>query len=140
MSLERFCRKEIATVRPTESVISAARTMKEKHVGALVVIDAARRPVGLITDRDITCRIVAAVKDPVATPVESAMSGQLVTIRDDATIDEAACWMRRNGVRRLPIVDRTGKVVGLVAFDDLVVLLSAALRETTSTLQENRGP
>lgn len=140
MSMERFCRKEIAAVAPSDTIVGAARKMQEKHVGAVVVVDAGGRPVGMLTDRDIACRVIAEARDPARTQVESVMSRDLVTIRRAGTIDEVAFAMRKQGVRRVPIVDAEGKLVGLVAFDDLVVLLSAELGETVAALRENRGP
>lgn len=140
MSLERFCRKEIATVRVDDSVVRAAREMREKHVGAVVVVDRAGRPAGMLTDRDVVCRVVGDARDPVAVGVESVMTPELVTVRRDGTIDEVAFAMRKAGVRRIPIVDAEGKLVGLVAFDDLVVLLSAELGETVAALRDNKGP
>ncbi len=140
MSLERFCRKEVATIGPGDTIVAAARKMQEKHVGALVVTDAGGRPLGMLTDRDIACRVLAEAHDPATTAVQSAMSGDLVTVRRDGTIDEVAFSMRKQGVRRVPIVDAEGRLCGLVAFDDLVVLLSAELGETVAALRHNRGP
>lgn len=140
MSLERFCRKEIAAVQVDETLVDAAREMREKHVGAVVVLDGSRRPVGMLTDRDIVCRVVAEGRDPQLVSVKSTMSGDLVTVRRDETIDQVAFSMRDHGVRRVPIVDGEGKLAGLVAFDDLVVLLSAELGQTVAALQANRGP
>ena len=140
MSLERFCRKEVATTRTNDTVVDAARRMQEKHVGAVVVVDGVGRPVGMLTDRDIACRVIAEGRDPAKTPVDAAMSRDLVTVRRDGTIDEVAFSMRKQGVRRVPIVDAEGKLSGLVAFDDLVVLLSAELGETVAALRHNRGP
>lgn len=140
MSLERFCRKEVATVQANDTVVGAARKMQEKHVGAVVIVDRAGRPVGMLTDRDIACRVIALALDPERTQVDSTMSRDLVTVRRDGTIDEVAFSMRKQGVRRVPIVDAEGKLAGLVAFDDLVVLLSAELGETVAALRHNRGP
>ena len=139
MSLERFCRKEIATAEVGESVAAAARKLRDRHVGALVVVDEIGRPLGALTDRDIACRVVAEGLDG-KTPVEAVMSRGLVTVPRDGTIDEVAFAMRRHGVRRVPIVDAEGRLCGLVAFDDLIVLLSSELHESVSALRENRGP
>jgi CBS domain-containing protein len=84
--------------------------------------------------------VVAEGRDPQLASVKSAMSGDLVTVRRDDTIDQVAFSMRDHGVRRVPIVDGKGKLAGLVAFDDLVVLLSAELGQTVAALQANRGP
>ena len=140
MSLERFCRKEVATVAADESVAAAARNMRAKHVGAVVVIDGFGRPVGMLTDRDIACRVVAEGIDPRSILSATAMSRNLVSIKRTETIDQAAFSMRQHGIRRVPIVDSDGRLCGLVAFDDLVVLLSAELSQTVAALRENRGP
>lgn len=140
MSLERFCRKEVATIRSRDTVVNAAREMKEKHVGVIVVVDGSGQPVGMLTDRDIACRVVAEARDPDKATVESVMSRDLVTVGRDQTIDAVAFSLRKHGVRRLPIVEADGRLAGLVAFDDLVVLLSAELGSTVAALQQNRGP
>jgi CBS domain-containing protein len=140
MSLERFCRKEVATVAADETVAAAARNMRAKHVGAVVVIDGYSRPVGMLTDRDISCRVVAEGIDPRTVLAATAMSRNLVSIKRTDTIDQAAFSMRQHGIRRVPIVDGDGRLCGLVAFDDLVVLLSAELSQTVAALRENRGP
>ena len=140
MSLERFCRKEVATVGADDTIVSAARTMQERHVGAVVVVDGGSHPTGMLTDRDIACRVIAEARDPAQTRVGAVMSRDLATVTRGGTIDEVAFSMRRLGVRRLPIVDAEGKLAGLVAFDDLVVLLAAELGETVAALRHNRGP
>jgi CBS domain-containing protein len=114
--------------------------MREKHVGALVVVDRGGRPVGMLTDRDVVCRVVAEAREPAGTSVDAAMSRDLVTVRREGNIDQAAFSMRKHGVRRVPILDADDRLAGLVAFDDLVVLLSAELGETVAALRQNRGP
>jgi CBS domain-containing protein len=104
MSLERFCRKEVVTIQPHDTVVSAARKMREKHVGALVVVDRGGRPVGMLTDRDVVCRVVAEAREPAGTSVDAAMSRDLVTVRREGNIDQAAFSMRKHGVRRVPIL------------------------------------
>lgn len=140
MSLERFCRKEVVTSESGEMVTATARKMREKHVGAVVIVDGAGRPRGILTDRDIACRVVAEGLDPARTPVESVMSRDLVTVLRGGTIDEVAFSMRKHGVRRVPILGAEAELVGLVAFDDLVVLFTAELGETVAALRQNRGP
>ncbi len=140
MSLERFCRKPLVTVRPQQSVKDAATQMREKHVGAVLVVDAQSRPEGMLTDRDLVCRVVAAGLDPARTPVGEVMSVGPAVIRSSQLIDEAAVQMRELGVRRLPVVDDDGHAVGLVSLDDLVVMLSAELGQTAGVIRTNRGP
>ena len=140
MSLERFCRKEVVTGRADEQVFAAARKMREGHVGALVIVDERSRPVGILTDRDLICRVLAAGRDANNLLVEAVMSRDLVVIGRTGTIDEAAFSMRKHGVRRIPVVNADGSLAGMVAFDDLVVLLAAELGETVAALRQNRGP
>jgi CBS domain-containing protein len=120
--------------------MDVARKMRDGHVGAVVIVDDAGRAAGIVTDRDLVCRLVAAGGDPKTTPVESVMSRDLLTVKRTGTIDEVAFAMRKQGVRRVPIVDADRKLAGLIAFDDIAVLLSAELVETVAALRDNRGP
>lgn len=138
MSLERFTRKEIATIAADRPVIEAAERMRTTHVGAVVVVDEGR-PVGMLTDRDLTLRILATGRSG-TTPAREVMSRNLVVARADESIDQAVFAMRRHGVRRLPIVDGGGALVGLVALDDLLVLLSGEISSVIQAVIGNRGP
>ena len=140
MSLERFCRKPVAVAKPDEPVASVARAMREKHVGCVVVVDLQERPVGVVTDRDIVCRVVAEGRDIATTTVREAMSTNLVIAREYDLIDEATMRMRKAGVRRLPIVAADNRLIGIIALDDLIVLLSAELAQTATAVRANRGP
>ena len=140
MPLERFCRKSLVTVGRMDTVSHAARLMREKHVGAVIVTDANARPLGILTDRDITCRVVAEAMDPISVRVDNVMTPNPVLIRNDESIDSAVVKMRKGGVRRLPVVDPEGKLVGVTTIDDLNVLLAAELAETAKVVRADRGP
>jgi CBS domain-containing protein len=105
------------TVRPDDTVKRAASIMKAADVGPLPVCDGDRM-VGIITDRDITVRAVAAGRDPARTPVHEAMTSDIVCVEADQDVDEAIELMRQHAVRRLPVVDQ-GRLVGMVALADL---------------------
>jgi CBS domain-containing protein len=102
MSLERFCRKQVATALATETVQAAAERMTQQHVGALVIVDDAQRPVGILTDRDIVCRVLNERRDPGTTSIQEVMSTSPVVARDSDRIDEVAFTMHQKGVRRVP--------------------------------------
>ncbi|HEX5752443.1 MAG TPA: CBS domain-containing protein [Archangium sp.] len=140
MSLERFCRKTVAVIQPTQSVAEAAEVMRDRHVGALVVVQEGLRPVGMLTDRDIVTRAVAERKDSRALTVGEIMSPEPATAHVDDTLDRTLFTLRERGVRRLPIVDEQGRVVGLVSLDDVLVLLSGELGQTAAAVRENQGP
>jgi CBS domain-containing protein len=110
-----------ACCTPQTPITEAAQLMLTQNCGALPVVEneEGRRLVGMITDRDIVCRIVASRVDPSASTVQQAMSGNLVCIGPDASISECVQSMAENQLRRMPIVDRDGRVVGIVAQADL---------------------
>lgn len=127
MAIGELCSREVVFVTRSESVLDAARLMREHHVGSLVVVDTAqgrRVPVGMITDRDVAVGVVALGLDPEKTLVEAAMRAEVVAIKESEGLGRAAQLMRAKGVRRLPVVDASGALVGLLAADDLLELLA----------------
>ena len=139
MSLERFCREPVVTVQPKQSVRDAARLMRDRHVGAVLVVDD-DRPVGIVTDRDVVMRAVIEGRDPNTTPVRDVMSGSLTVVGSDQKIDDAVIALRTAGIRRLPIVNAAGKAIGIVTLDDLVVLMAGELNLVAGAVQQNLGP
>lgn len=140
MSLERFCWKQTVTVGPHDSVQTVADRMLGKHVGALVVVTESGVPVGIITDRDVVCRVVARGLEPRYVSVRTVMTPDPVVAHRGDAIEEAAMKMRQRGIRRLPIVNDDGSLAGMVALDDLMVLFSAELGQVSAVPRENRGP
>jgi CBS domain-containing protein len=106
----------------TKPVDQAARAMRSKNVGALVVVNAGR-PVGMLTDRDVAVEVVAKGMDPDTVRVGDVMHKRPVTIREDLGVFDAARAFAKTGVRRLPVVTRAGVLVGIIAVDDLIMLL-----------------
>jgi CBS domain-containing protein len=116
------------------SVVDAARLMREEHIGSLPIIDA-EQLVGMITDRDITTRVVAEAADPTTTSVGDIYSRDLVSVEPDEDLEDALQLMARHQVRRLPVVEN-GKLVGIVAQADIALsgneLKTGALVEAIS--------
>jgi CBS domain-containing protein len=121
MAIVDYCQRPAATVLASESVRSAAQRMKLAGLGCLVVVEDGR-PAGIVTDRDLVLEILGKRLDASAVRVGELMSKPLVTIHQDAPVREAVRLMGRRGLRRLPVVDDKGDLVGLVAADDLAVL------------------
>jgi CBS domain-containing protein len=138
MSLERFTRKPVAIIAPEASIGSAAELMEQRHVGALVVVER-DRPIGIVTDRDLALRALGRWLGP-NVPVADVMSSDLIVVHEEHRLDEALYVMRRSGVRRLPIVDNGGRLVGMVTLDDLLVMLSGELSFGIEAVMQNRGP
>ena len=106
------------TVEPDKTVVDAAKLMSKKDAGLIPIVEG-QKLVGTITDRDIAIRVVAEGKDPQSTKVSDVMTSRLVTVDPDQDLDEALRLMAENQVRRLPVVEEDGKVVGIVAQADV---------------------
>ena len=115
------------SIGASTSVVEAARLMREEDIGSLPITDD-EKLVGMITDRDITTRVVAEAADPTTTSVEDVYSRDLVSVEPDEDLDEALQLMARHQVRRLPVVEN-GRLVGIVAQADI------ALKDNDRTAQ-----
>lgn len=106
--------------RPNEVIAAVARRMAQGGFGAVPVVEPRTGTlVGIITDRDITCRITARGMDPTYTLARQAMTDQVATLGPDATIHDCVQLMARRQVRRVPVVNGQGAVLGIVAQADL---------------------
>ena len=126
--------------KPTDKLDSVAKLMVEHDCGEIPVCDGMKL-VGVITDRDITCRAVAAGKTPATVPVSEVMTREVHTIAPDDKVEEALALMEMKLVRRLPVVDDSGKIVGIVSQADLVAkapMLKVA-RAIRSVSKKTRG-
>jgi len=109
---------DVKTVRPDSSVMEAIQKMNKFDVGSIVVVQE-RRPVGIITERDILRKILEFGLDPVTVRARQIMSSPIVTIREDSTIEEAAKTMTIKKIKKIPVV-KEGKLIGIVTATDLV--------------------
>lgn len=108
----------VETAAPEASIADVARRMRDLDVGSLPVCDG-QKLVGIVTDRDLSVRATAAAKDPNATHVREVMSPETAWIFEDEPADAAARVMRERQIRRLPVLDRSDRLVGVVALGDL---------------------
>jgi CBS domain-containing protein len=141
MAIGEICTRDVVLARRDMSVREAARLMREYHVGALVVVDETgegRRPVGVLTDRDIVVGIVAKGLDPDGLRVDEVMAPQVITASERAGVAETVELMRAKGVRRVPVVDARGMLVGIVAADDLVDLLAEEMSSIARMITRER--
>ncbi|OGL16107.1 MAG: hypothetical protein A3G97_01215 [Candidatus Rokubacteria bacterium RIFCSPLOWO2_12_FULL_69_21] len=129
--LGKICVKPVITARADMTVAEAARLMRAKRVGALVVVNG-QRPVGLLTDRDVAIGVVGRGKDPSAVQVREVMARKPTVIREDLGLLDAAALFGRTGVRRIPVVNKGGKMVGIIALDDVLMLLGREMGHVAS--------
>ena len=116
------------------SVVEAARLMREQHIGSLPVTEDDRL-VGMITDRDITTRVVAESAVPETTSVGDVYSRDLISVEPNSDLDEALRLMARHQVRRLPVVEND-RLVGMVAQADIALKESERTGELVGAISE----
>lgn len=111
---------QVQTCPSTATVKEAAQVMKSSDIGDVIVLDESNQICGIVTDRDITIRVVAEGKDPNTIRLDDVCSKDLTTLTPDSTVGEAVELMRNKAVRRLPVVEN-GKPVGIISIGDLAV-------------------
>jgi CBS domain-containing protein len=130
MQVGEFCSREVVVVDREETIVAAARLMREHHVGDVVVVEnrnGTRVPVGILTDRDIVVELVAAEIALDAVSIGDVMSFELLTVRVEDGLIATIGRMQEKGVRRVPVVDAQGALMGILAMDDLLELISEQL-------------
>ncbi len=128
MKLKELCTPDVVYCTAQISALHAARLMRERHVGDLVVIDDSEEkhaPIGIITDRDIVVEILAKDLDPATTSVREIMRVPLVIARTSEEAENALERMRAHGVRRVPVLDDSEQLAGILSLDDLLKRLAA---------------
>lgn len=141
MPISEICNREVVIVQRENTVLEAARLMRQHHVGDVVVVDegnGVRVPVGIVTDRDLVVEIIAPGLDPSAITVGDIMVPELAAAKESIGMFEAIEYMRAKGVRRLPVVDEGGGLVGILTLDDLLELLTEELLALGRLVQHER--
>lgn len=128
MPILDLCERKLVSVKKSDSIQYVAQMMRTHHVGSVIVVSDSDQsvPVGIVTDRDIALGAVAE-NLPFSTRVQNIMSSDLVKIESNKGIAEAVDQMEVHGVRRMIVIDESGKAVGLVTSDDIVRLVGKEL-------------
>lgn len=122
MTVYDCCQPDVIVVTPDLPVVDIAQLMEETNLGCVIVAEV-EKPVGIITDRDLVLRVMAARRDPTETLAMEIMSQDLIVLKNDMGLYEAMDHMRNKGVRRMPVVDEEGKIQGIITVDDIIRLL-----------------
>ena len=126
---------ECVTAPADANVIELAREMDAEAVGTVVIVDEKGSPVGIVTDRDILCRVIAEGRNEAETSAEQVMSSPLVSAASDIGTLDALAKMTEHRVRRLPLVDSEGRVTRVLSLDEIVMALSDELFNLGQTLR-----
>ena len=142
MSAGEYCNREVVVIDRTESVRKAIDLMRTHHVGDVVVVEqneGAPTPLGILTDRDIVLEVLAEDVDLEAVSVGDVMSYELETVGEDTKFLDAIKVMRTKGIRRLPVVSAQGNLVGILAVDDVLEIISEQLTDLVGLIARERS-
>ena len=141
MSIGELCNRDVVFTQKDSSVQAAAQLMRTHHIGDLVVVeerDDRRVPIGILTDRDIVIEVIAEKVDMEAVAIGDVMSFDLVTVQEDDDIFDTIELMRTKGIRRVPVVDSQGGLVGILAVDDLIDLVAEMLWDVAGLIVQEQ--
>lgn len=139
MQLKDICTTDVVFCERKMTLVQAAQVMRTRHVGNIVVVDDASDecvPVGMVTDRDIVVKALGNELDTSRVTVDQIMHAPVIVGQANEDVSDAIARMRTHNVRRLPVVGALGKLIGIVALDDLMRLL---VNDTSSLLNVIAG-
>jgi CBS domain-containing protein len=142
MPIGEICVREVVVAPKETTVQDAAHMMRQHHVGNVLIVDRANgdgAPVGIVTDRDITISVVATKLDPSVFTLGDLVTEKLVAAQEDQGIFETIQQMRLKGIRRMPVVTREGKLVGIVSIDDVIQLLAEEMSELSKLISHEQA-
>jgi CBS domain-containing protein len=141
MPIGEFCNREVVIVQRDDTALEAARLMRRHHVGDVLVVEernGVNVPVGIVTDRDLVVEVMAPELDQQAITVGDIMVQELATVQENAGMLETIQYMRGKGVRRMPVVNESGGLTGILTLDDLLELLSEELNELAKLVKQEQ--
>lgn len=130
MPVSELCNRVVVIVQRNSTILETARLMRQHHVGDVVVVEnraGVQAPVGIVTDRDLVLEIMAPGLNQATLTVGDILSAELVSVNGNLGVFESIQYMRAKGVRRMPVVDDKGGLIGILALDDLLELLAEEL-------------
>lgn len=138
MKLGDLIRKPLEVLPPTASCANAASLMRDRRVGSVVLVEQGR-PLGIVTDRDLVTRVMAMGYDPAQLAVREIMTAFPIYLSTSQTTSDAVRTMCEMAVRRIPVVDAAGALVGMIAMDDLIAHLGSQLHALGTAIDEELG-
>ncbi|MDD3934619.1 CBS domain-containing protein [Methanoculleus sp. UBA303] len=140
MGIVKCCREQVVAVSLDTPAVDVARIMGEKNVGSVVVISGDNRPAGILTDRDLAVRVMAQEKNPGEVRAKEVMTRDVITFQDSMGIYEAIRKMTDEGIRRMPVVDDAGKLIGIVTMDDIIRMLGEEMAIIAKNIEKQSPP
>lgn len=141
MKISDYCRRGVVSIASNADIAAAAQLMREQHVGFLVVYkigDDIRRPIGVLTDRDVVLEVVAQCVEPKSVTAEDVMTRQPLIAGESDELHDVLQAMRMAGIRRVPVVDARGALAGILAMDDAIDVVTSLLCDITSAIKSEQ--
>ncbi len=143
MNVGDLCRRPVVTIFPGAVLTAAAQLMRAEHVGFLVVVKPARQEdglsvVGVLTDRDIVIAVVAREADPRILTVGDVMTRDPLVAKDTSSVAATLRFMHEVGVRRVPVLNSTGQLAGVMALDDALKTLAEELNDIAGCIRSEQ--
>ncbi len=130
-----YCRRDPVTATGEESLRDVAKRMDAAGTGSIVVVDEDHKPIGIVTDRDLALGVVRGRWNADTMMIAEVMHQPPVTITENSALGVALIFMRRHHLRRIPVVDDADRLVGIVALDDLLQLVSSELADVAEAVR-----
>jgi CBS domain-containing protein len=137
MKLSELCNNKVVTVTSEDTVFYACKLLRNEHVGCLVVVDLYEgnsKPIGIITDRDVVVKVIAPDVVINKVLVKDVIDSKFITANINDDPHTALVLMRKHGIRRIPIINDTGELEGIITIDDLFEYLSNELNQLTRAI------
>jgi CBS domain-containing protein len=141
MNVGEYCKRAVIAIASSSDAAEAAKLMRQQHVGFLIVHregDELRKPVGVLTDRDLVLGVMARDVDPHAVTVDDVMSRKPLTANEADELSEVLQAMRLAGFRRVPVVDARGALSGIMAIDDAIEVVTGLMCDIAGSIKSGQ--
>lgn len=141
MKIGDYCKRATVSVAADMDLVDAAKLMRDEHVGFLIAYaqgDDIRKPVGVLTDRDIVLQVIAKEVEPHSVSVQDVMTRQPLIARESDDLSEALQAMRLAGIRRVPVVNTRGGLSGIFAMDDAIDVIAGMMCDLTGSIKSEQ--
>lgn len=138
MSIKSLMTSDITSLPSTATALDAAKFMTDMNVGTIIVTEG-DKPSGMLTDRDVVTKVLSQGKDPSRTKINEIMVSPVVTVSEDKDIVDVTQMMSTHGIRRLSVVDASGKLSGVVSLDDVLIMLGKEMQNVAGSLKKELG-
>ena len=141
MSAGEYCNRDVVMISKDAAVRDAVNLLRNYHVGDVVVVEKVagkNHPIGILTDRDIVVEILAKDVDVTSVTVGDVMSLKLVTVTEQTSLLDTLESMHQHGIRRLPVVDSAGVLVGIITLDDLLEFFAEQISKVAALMKNEQ--